>query len=676
MAELHYVDWDGLVYYDGKVKQYIGDKLQDCLKMGGLVTYKDLPSPSFENLNYIYQITEEFISSEYFKTPGYEYSAGTWVQVADFDGVYLYSIFNEATIGGTVNLSNYYTKRQTEDLIESSISTLGIEELKTSVENNIRDIGELQSDVETLENTVKSISTEGFITEDEVTELLNNYITDDDAVTEDELAAKGYLTSSDLNGYAKTEDIPSLEGFATEQFVTDKISEIDIPEVPTKVSELENDAGYITVDSLPAVDKEIYTIDISGYTSGQILTPEQDKIISCLYDDANNEYPNNPTVVTYIKDTGIHGYWHIVECVYHTYTTPGDEVQVYLETAPIMVQTDEGTLFKKIRCKFERGGLNESSTWRLENSEAIQTETIATEQFVTDKIAAIDIPDTSSFITMQDVEGKGYLTEHQDISGKADVNHKHTLADIEDYTEVDLTSYALKTEIPSVEGLATEDYVNEAVANMTVDTSGLVTTDQLISSLEAKANDVLFTTDMRVGNAIGGFVLDDSLMNMSISAIITKLLNLTEYIEPETPEGSEITTTIIKNSIPMYNSTSTGGLEKAEFTTTTWTEEEANVQMDGVSTFYTIVDDSGAIIESGYQQKTTYNEEVWLTIALPDIIENVIVKMFNPGSGSWEALTWNVVKAEEQTIDGYTIWTVPEKYEVMAGGTYRFVIVE
>lgn len=37
-----------------------------------------------------------------------------------------------------------------------------------------------------------------------------------------------------------------LTGYATEQYVDNAINNIDIPDVPTKVSELENDAGYIT----------------------------------------------------------------------------------------------------------------------------------------------------------------------------------------------------------------------------------------------------------------------------------------------------------------------------------------------------------------------------------------------------------------------------------------------
>lgn len=65
------------------------------------------------------------------------------------------------------------------------------------------------------------------------------------------------------------------------------------------------------------------------------------------------------------------------------------------------------------------------------------------------------IPSTTGFITMADVEEKGYLTEHQDLSAYALK------------TEIpDVSGYALKTEIPSVEGLATEKYVDTAIDNI------------------------------------------------------------------------------------------------------------------------------------------------------------------------------------------------------------------
>lgn len=53
-------------------------------------------------------------------------------------------------------------------------------------------------------------------------------------------------TSGDYNDLSNKPTIPSVEGLASEVYVNEKVAAIVIPEVPTKVSELENDKGYLT----------------------------------------------------------------------------------------------------------------------------------------------------------------------------------------------------------------------------------------------------------------------------------------------------------------------------------------------------------------------------------------------------------------------------------------------
>jgi hypothetical protein len=115
-------------------------------------------------------------------------------------------------------------------------------------------------------------------------------------------------------------------------------------------------------------------------------------------------------------------------------------------------------------------------------------------------------------------------------------------------------------------------------------------------------------------------------------------------------------------------------LTKTPVVNTAWTEEEASVQMDGVSTVYSIVNNFGNIIEFGYQESTDYNEEAWLTIALPSFITDFSIKQFDSLRNNWFEVYFKMVVAEEQTIDGYTIWVVPDEYEEFSGSTYRFVI--
>ena len=53
-------------------------------------------------------------------------------------------------------------------------------------------------------------------------------------------------TSGDYNDLSNKPTIPSVAGLASEAYVNEKVAAIVIPEVPTKVSELENDKGYLT----------------------------------------------------------------------------------------------------------------------------------------------------------------------------------------------------------------------------------------------------------------------------------------------------------------------------------------------------------------------------------------------------------------------------------------------
>ena len=296
MAELKYVDWDGLVYYDGKIKAYIADKAEDYLKMGGAITFDKLPDPSYQNLNYIYKITEEFVSNSDFEKPGYKYQAGTWVQVSDINNsaVYRYTIFNEETIGGTadVDLSDYYTKQQVDTKIEEAIESINIPAVELENYYTKEEVDELIPDTDSFVTNDKLEETlEDFATENELNGLKENVADVQEAL--DEKADKSQLAglaseefvltkisevsasipTVDLTPYATKEDlavveekIPSiehlatkeeleqaikdiehptvdLEGYATEEYVDNKFAEIN---VPTKVSELENDAGYLT----------------------------------------------------------------------------------------------------------------------------------------------------------------------------------------------------------------------------------------------------------------------------------------------------------------------------------------------------------------------------------------------------------------------------------------------
>ena len=82
-------------------------------------------------------------------------------------------------------------------------------------------------------------------------------------ITEAELNDKdvdlsNYVTKGDLTGYAKIEDVPSISGLATETFVTESISAIDIPSIDGLATE-----EWVT-------DK-IKEIDLSDYATKEFV---------------------------------------------------------------------------------------------------------------------------------------------------------------------------------------------------------------------------------------------------------------------------------------------------------------------------------------------------------------------------------------------------------------------
>lgn len=113
----------------------------------------------------------------------------------------------------------------------------------------------------------------------------------------------------------------------------------------------------------------------------------------------------------------------------------------------------------------------------------------ATEAYVNQKVSEIPTTDLSGYYTsaqtdskvaqasaatMQEVENKGYLTEHQDISGKQDV-----ITDLDTIRQGAEKGMTALQEHQSLDGYATEEYVNQEISKIpTVDLSGYYTSAQ------------------------------------------------------------------------------------------------------------------------------------------------------------------------------------------------------
>lgn len=494
MAQIAYVDWDGLVYYDGKVKKYVADSLEPTLKDGGRIAFNQLPEPSYDSLNYIYTITDDFQTDTNFQIPGRSLNAGTAVKVSEVaPATYRYTIFNEIISDADANqfaainielanlrtnledldaakaekehqhkladisdyvapdLSDYAIQAdvdaalETKASIEDVVSTAIFSEYKDNVANQFSSI---QSDLAAYKNTTADIFVSHEELADELTHIehhFDEYTNTADLksyyATKDYVADQIKNTQVDLSDYATKDELDRVQNVVGNNSIlissiNSQLSEIDaridaIPEAPTKTSQLINDSGFLTEhQSLIGYATETYVqaeiakaqigegdVDLSAYYT-------KDETYSKTEVDALIPSLDNYATKTYVDDA--------------------------IKDIPA---TDLSDYYTK------------------------------------DQVDGL-IPDTSSFITLEDVENEGYATkveleEVQNLAGQNSVKLFQLDSDLVDINKK-LETIPTKvsqlendagylTEHQSLEGLATEAYVDEAVKNVEIDLTGYAT---------------------------------------------------------------------------------------------------------------------------------------------------------------------------------------------------------
>lgn len=85
----------------------------------------------------------------------------------------------------------------------------------------------------------------------------------------------------------------------------------------------------------------------------------------------------------------------------------------------------------------------------------IDLSSYATKEYVADAINNAQLGGDGSSVDLS------IYAKKSDLDSKADTEHTHTMSDITDYTAPDLSSYAKKTDIPSLSGYATKTYVDQ-----------------------------------------------------------------------------------------------------------------------------------------------------------------------------------------------------------------------
>ena len=394
----------------------------------------------------------------------------------------------------------------------------------------------VQSEIEKIDINTDNIDLSNYATKEElptkVSQLENdlNYLTNipEEYITNEELNNKGYLTEhQDISGKAdKTElfskdyndlinkpNIPSLDGYATENYVKNEIAnaqlggeddKVDLSgyatkeelnnkankiDIPTKVSQLENDNRYIS--SIP--DEYI--------TEGELeqkayLTEHQD--ISHLASKSELHSHSNKSVLDNITSDKISS-WNNKSNFSGSYNDLTNKPTIpSIEGLASEDYVDEAIAQAKLSGTVD---LSEYATKEELNAKA-DTDDIPTKtsQLTNDSNFLTSIP--SQYITETELNQKGYLTEHQDVSHLAEKSelHSHNNKNILDgITNNKITSWDKKSEfdgdynslinkptIPSLNGYATETYVKNAIANAQlggdnneVDLSSYATKDDL-----------------------------------------------------------------------------------------------------------------------------------------------------------------------------------------------------
>ena len=294
MADLQkYVNWDGLVYYDGKIKNFIKDKLSPCFKFAGVFAAETLPAPESEYVNYIYQVSNDFTSNEVFDKPDLKYEAGALIYVKQIaDGQYRYSVLVEApTVTTSEILDKFDTlTRQIEDqndtitLLDKTVKDLDADAEKSSekITDLRNDVDGINSTLTTMSETVDNLSgsVESFEGQfDAIDESITDIKSEHEKTVEDVSTVKTKITDLDTAVETKQDKLTAETVLGTingERLNYGGVVDIDIPD------------PVFTIDKL--TDIEVGGIPVGTDLNGMLITDILKKLLYKVVADVVTNY--------------------------------------------------------------------------------------------------------------------------------------------------------------------------------------------------------------------------------------------------------------------------------------------------------------------------------------------------------------------------------------------------
>ena len=331
--------------------------------------------------------------------------------------------------GGEINLTNYYTKSESNDKFQPKGNYL-------TEHQSLSDYAK-KTDIPSLEDYATKLLVSGYTydkaTIDEKVDAkadksdipnLNGY------ATEQWVEEKNYLTQhQSLDGYVKKTDLPSLNGYATEQFVSGYTYD------KTAIDEKVNAKADKT--SIPS---------LNGYATQQWV-------------EGKNYLTEHQSLSEYAKKSEIPSLPDFKTINGETITGTGN-IEIKTDSGGILTETDPVWTSEKANYLLKETALE---TYQPKGTYLTQHQDISGKADKSTTLEGYGIVDA---YTKTESDGKyqpkgDYLTQHQDLSDYATkllvsgYTYDKTTID----TKVD--AKADKTSIPSLNGYATEQWVED-----------------------------------------------------------------------------------------------------------------------------------------------------------------------------------------------------------------------
>lgn len=304
-------------------------------------------------------------------------------------------------------------------------------------------------------------------------------------ITESELASKDYATESYVDNAINNLEIPDpdLSSYATITYVDEQVASIPKgdkgdkgdtgevgpqgpqgevgPQGPQGEKGEKGDAGGTLY---------IHTINLLGETPDTNYGVSNNRTMTFVASiNIFNESPDDFTVES-LLETIAHNEITTVSGAFTYYTAASN----YAVRPISYFSIDGNNLVVNYKTTYYAAVSSSAfpvSSISITGQHYIKASASATDIDLSEYAKLTDIPDVSDFIseipeeyiTESELDSKGYLTEHQDLSHKADKEHEH-----EQYltSHQDISHLATKEEIPSLDGYATESYVDTAIGNI------------------------------------------------------------------------------------------------------------------------------------------------------------------------------------------------------------------